>query len=184
MKIKGRLREGKSHQEADLKGFKQNRDMILCMEKRVEEWDFFIQKTGTIPIKGILRDLKKKKKSSPLSKNKNKQTNKNPAVQDHCLKQRLTICDQRKGRLQNMPPLWPALSCTSPAFLLAEATLSPQSKQVRAQTSPLKGRPAARCTRTEAFKVKTALDLATAFGARKENYYSRRWFDFPYSYLQ
>ena len=32
-----RLREGKSHQEADLKGFKQNRDTILCMDKRVEE---------------------------------------------------------------------------------------------------------------------------------------------------
>lgn len=75
MKIKGRLREGKSHQEADLKGFKQNRDMILCMEKRVEEWDFFIQKTGTIPIKGILRDLKKKKKAALSAKTRtNKQT--------------------------------------------------------------------------------------------------------------
>ena len=77
MKIKGRLREGKSHQEADLKGFKQNRDTILRMEKGEGRVRFFIQKTGTIPITGILRNLKKKKKKkNPLSKNKNKQTKK------------------------------------------------------------------------------------------------------------
>ena len=35
----------------------------------------FIQKTGTIPVKGILRNFKNKNKN-PLSKNKNKQTNK------------------------------------------------------------------------------------------------------------
>ena len=80
MKIKGRLREGKSHQEADLKGFKQNRDTILCMEKEEGRVRFFIQKTGTIPITGILRNLKKKKKN-PLSKNKNKQTNKKKKIQ-------------------------------------------------------------------------------------------------------
>ena len=73
MKIKGRLREGKSHQEADLKGFKQNRDTILCMEKEEGRVRFFIQKTGTIPITGILRNLN--------SKNKNKQTNKKKKIQ-------------------------------------------------------------------------------------------------------
>lgn len=92
----------------------------------------FIQKTGTIPIKGILRNFKNKNKNR-LSKNKNKQTNKqNPAAQDRCLKRGLTICHQGKGRLQNMSPLRPALSYTSLAFLLAEATLSPESEQVRA----------------------------------------------------
>ena len=75
MKIKGRLREGKSHQEADLKGFKQNRDTILRMEKGEGRVRFFIQKTGTIPITGILRNLKKKKKKKP-SQQKQEQTNK------------------------------------------------------------------------------------------------------------
>ena len=88
MKIKGRLREGKSHQEADLKGFKQNRDTILCMEKEEGRVRFFIQKTGTIPITGILRNLKKKKKTLSAKTRTNKQTKKkNPAVQDHCLRQ-------------------------------------------------------------------------------------------------
>ena len=76
MKIKGRLREGKSHQEADLKGFKQNRDTILCMEKEEGRVRFFIQKTGTIPITGILRNLKKKKKKKKPSQQKQEQTNK------------------------------------------------------------------------------------------------------------
>lgn len=104
---------------------------ILCMEKGEGRVRFFIQKTGTIPITGILSNLKKKKKKNLSAKTRtNKQTN--PAVQDHCLRQGLTICYQGKGRLQNMSPLRPVLSRTSPAFLLAEATLSPQSKQVRA----------------------------------------------------
>ena len=116
---------------------------ILCMEKGEGRVRFFIQKTGTIPITGILSNLKKKKKKNHSEKKKTKKkknlsaktrTNKqtNPAVQDHCLRQGLTICYQGKGRLQNMSPLRPVLSRTSPAFLLAEATLSPQSKQVRA----------------------------------------------------
>ena len=48
---------------------------ILCMEKGEGRVRFFIQKTVTSPNTGILSNLKKKNKK-PLSKNKNKQTNK------------------------------------------------------------------------------------------------------------
>ena len=76
MKIKGRLTEGKSHQEADLKGFKQNRDIqSYVWRKGKEEWDFSSKKLGPFPSQAFSAILKKKKKK-PLSKNKNKQTNK------------------------------------------------------------------------------------------------------------
>ena len=48
---------------------------ILCMEKGEGRVRFFIQKTGTIPITGILSNLKKKKQKK-TSQQKQEQTNK------------------------------------------------------------------------------------------------------------
>ena len=87
---------------------------ILCMEKGEGRVRFFIQKTGTIPITGILSNLKKKK--NLLAKTRtNKQTK--PAVQDHCLRGADNLLPGKRQTSKHVTPAVSAFThkpCFSP----------------------------------------------------------------------
>lgn len=71
----------KSQWETDFEGLKQNRNSLLCLEKRQEHSGVFSPKNWAHSLQGILRSCK-----TLLAKTKAKKT---PAALDHCLKKGL-----------------------------------------------------------------------------------------------